>query len=84
MLCRGADRLSPTAWARLLAGLERGDNDRGEVGSAWLVGQELRGVYAAPDLADGRRRLTDVLIRCAFAEVPELTRCSALTGRSGM
>jgi transposase len=74
LLRRGAERLSPTAWRRLLLGLELGDNHRGEVAVAWLVAQDLRGVYAARDLPDARRRLTDVLIRCAFAGVPELER----------
>ena len=48
VLRRGADNLSQTAWARLLAGIEAGD-ERGQVANAWVAPQELRAIYCCRD-----------------------------------
>jgi hypothetical protein len=37
----GAENLTTTAWGRLLAGIEAGD-ERGQVAAAWVAAQELR------------------------------------------
>lgn len=73
VLLRGAEHLSERSYARLLAGLEAGDPDR-EVAAAWIACQELRRVYAAPDLHRARRRLERFYWACADSTVPELHR----------
>jgi transposase len=73
VLQRGAEHLSPTAYGRLLAGLDVGD-PRGEVAAAYIAGQELRHLYAAPDTDRARRRLHTFYQACAAPGVPELER----------
>ena len=46
VLRRGAENLSTHAWARLLAGIEAGD-EHGQVAAAWVAAQELRAIYPA-------------------------------------
>jgi transposase len=73
MLLRGAEDLTPKAYARLLAGLDAGDPD-GEVAAAYIACQELRHLYTAPDLDRARRRLHTFHEACAWPGVPELER----------
>jgi transposase len=73
VLLRGAENLTPKAYARLLAGLDAGDPNR-EVTAAYIACQELRHLYAAPDLDRARRRLHTFYEACARPGVPELER----------
>jgi transposase len=74
LLRRAPETLSELAWARLVTGLALGD-PAGEVTTAWMAAHELRYLYRrGQDLPDARRRLHDVLQRCAFSDVPELHR----------
>jgi len=73
VLLRGAENLTEHAYGRLLAGLDAGD-PAGHVAAAWIAAQELRHVYAAPDLDRARRRLHRFYTACAHPEIPELTR----------
>jgi transposase len=73
VLLRGAENLTHRAYARLLAGLDAGDPD-GHVAAAWIAAQQLRHVYAAPDLDRARRRLHAFYTACAHPDIPELTR----------
>lgn len=73
ILLRGAENLTVGAYTRLLAGLEAGDPN-GEVGAAYIACQQLRHVYAAPDLDRARRRLQRFYWACADPGVPELER----------
>jgi transposase len=73
VLQRGAEHLSPNAYGRLLAGLDVGD-PRGEVAAAYIACQELRHLYAAPDIDRARRRLHTFYQACAAPGVPELER----------
>jgi transposase len=79
-LLRGHERLTTHAWERMLAGLDAGDAGQ-QVARAWIAKEELRRVYAAHDLPDARRRLTDFYLHCAFAETPELTRLARTISR---
>ncbi len=73
VLLRGHERLTARAWDRLLAGLDAGDAGQ-QVARTWIGKEELRRVYAAHDLPDARRRLTDFYLHCTFSEAPELQR----------
>jgi transposase len=73
LLRRRADRLTPTAWSRLLAGLELGDRDA-QIGRAWIAAQDLRLIYAAGDRARAEQRLHRWLTFCADTDIPELHR----------
>jgi len=73
VLLRGAENHSASSYRRLLAGLDAGDPD-GEVAAAYIACQELRHLYAAPDLAEARRRLQTFYWACARPGVPELER----------
>jgi transposase len=73
VLLRGAENLTPSAYRRLLAGLDAGDPN-GEVAAAYIACQELRHLYGAPDLAEARRRLQTFYWACARLGVPELER----------
>jgi transposase len=73
VLLRGAENLTERAYARLLAGLDAGDPD-GEVAAAYIACQELRHLYAAPDLDRARRRLYVFYQACARPGLPELER----------
>jgi hypothetical protein len=48
VLRRGAEHLSTHAWARLLAGIEAGD-EHGQVAADWVAAQELRAIYGCRD-----------------------------------
>lgn len=73
LLLRGAENLTERAYARLLGGLDAGDPD-GAVAAAYIACQELRHLYAAPDLDRARRRLHTFYQACAAPGVPELER----------
>jgi transposase len=73
ILLRGAENLTANAYARLIAGLDAGDPNR-EVAAAYIACQELRHLYAAPDLHRARRRLHTFYEACALPGVPELER----------
>ncbi|MDQ1721411.1 MAG: transposase [Pseudonocardiales bacterium] len=73
LLRRRADRLTPTAWSRLLAGLDAGDREA-QIGSAWIAAQDLRLIYQARGRADAEQRLHRWLTFCADTEIPELHR----------
>ncbi len=73
VLLRGAENLTAKAYRRLLAGLDAGDPD-GPGAAAWIACQELRHVYATPDLDRARRRLDRFYWACALPGVAELER----------
>lgn len=73
VLRRGADKLTEHAWARLLAGIEAGD-DHGQVAAAWVAAQELRAIYRCRDRQQAAVRLYDWTITCLDSGVAELTR----------
>jgi transposase len=80
VLRRRADRLTPSAMARLDAALAAGDPD-GEVSVAWWAAQHLCLAYAKTDLADGRvhaDRLIDDFLDCPVPEVARLGRTLAV------
>lgn len=72
VLLRGAENLTAKAYRRLLAGLDAGNPD-GHVAAAYLACQELRHVYAAPDL-NRARRLDRFYWACALPGVAEPAR----------
>jgi transposase len=72
LLLTHPDKLSPRAWAKLIAGAETGDRS-GHVQAAWVAVQHLRAVYAAPDLPAARRALVRFYTHVAdHHQVPEL------------
>ncbi len=73
VLLRGAEKHTPSSFARLLAGLDAGDSS-GQVAKVWIALQDLRHVYGAVSLDQARHRLHRFYWRCATADVPELTR----------
>lgn len=73
VLRRGAEHLSPHAWARLLTSLEGGDVDA-QVSTAWIVAQDLRLIYRSRDRAQAEHRLFAWLLCCADSGIPELRR----------
>lgn len=73
VLRRGHERLTDTAWERLLTGLDVGDVD-GQVAAAWIAAQDLRLIYRAKDRAAAERKLHRWLEHCADADLPELRR----------
>jgi Transposase len=73
VLRRGAEHLTDTAWARLLAGIEAGD-DNGQVAAAWVAAQELRAIYRCGDRHQAAARLYDWTVTCIDSGVPELRR----------
>lgn len=80
VLRRRADRLGPSASARLDAALAAGDPD-GEVTVAWWAAQQLCLAYANTDLAAGRARadrLIDDFLDCPVPEVARLGRTLAV------
>jgi hypothetical protein len=64
ILLRGAENLTPKAYARMLAGLDAGDPN-GEVAAAYIACRQLRHLYTAPDLARARARLYTFYQACA-------------------
>jgi len=73
VLLRGAEKHTPSSFARLLAGIDAGD-DGGQVAKVWIALQDLRHVYGAVSLDQAQHRLHRFYWRCATADVPELTR----------
>jgi transposase len=73
VLRRGAEHLTATAWARLLAGIEAGD-EHGQVAAAWVAAQELRAIYRCRDRDHAAARLYDWTVFCIDSHVPELGR----------
>ena len=73
VLRRGAEHLSTHAWARLLAGIEAGD-EHGQVAAAWVAAQELRAIYGCRDRDRAAGRLYDWTVMCIDSQVPELGR----------
>jgi transposase len=69
----GAERLSTHPWARLLAGIEAGD-EHGQVAAAWVAAQELRAIYGCRDRDRAAGRLYDWTVMCIDSQVPELGR----------
>ena len=73
VLRRGAEHLSTHGWARLLAGIEAGD-EHGQVAAAWVAAQELRAIYGCRDRDRAAGRLYDWTVMCIDSQVPELGR----------
>jgi transposase-like protein len=73
LLRRGHDHHSEKSWARMLAGLDAGD-DREQVGRAWIAAQELRLLYREPTRDQAERRLLRWFTAVADHEIPELVR----------
>jgi transposase len=73
VLRRGHERLTDTAWERLLAGLDVGDVD-GQVAATWIAAQDLRLIYRSRDRATAEKKMHRWLEHCADADVPELRR----------
>jgi transposase len=73
VLRRGAENLSEHAWARLLAGIEAGD-DHGQVAKAWVAAQELRAIYRCRDHQHAAARLYDWTVMCIDSGIPEIAR----------
>jgi transposase len=73
VLRRSADNLSEHAWARLLAGIEAGD-ERGQVAAAWVAAQELRAIYHCRDADQAAQRLYHWTVYCIDSGVTELRR----------
>jgi hypothetical protein len=57
VLRRDAENLSTHAWARLLTGIEAGD-EHGQVAAAWVAAQELRAIYHCRDQDQAPRAST--------------------------
>jgi transposase len=76
VLRRGHERLTDTAWERLLVGLDVGDVD-GQVAAAWIAAQDLRLIYRSRDRASAEKKLHRWLEHCADAGVPELHRLAS-------
>lgn len=80
LLRRRADRLSPSAIARLDAALSAGDPDC-EVSVAWWCARQVTLGYASMDLAAARRhaeQTIDTLLDCPVPEIRRLGRTLAL------
>jgi transposase len=73
LLHRGAEHLTDTARARLEAALQAGD-PQWEITVAWHCAQQLRAVYHADDLADGRQRARQLLTSLPSCPIPEIAR----------
>jgi transposase len=70
---RGAEKLSARALARIDAALQAGDPDW-DLTIAWAAAQQLRSVYHAPTLEEGRRRAEQVLASLPSCPIPEVAR----------
>lgn len=73
LLSRGHDHHTEKSWARMLSGLDAGD-DRQQVGRAWIAAQELRLLYREPSRDRAERRLLRWFTAIAEHEIPELVR----------
>jgi transposase len=84
LLRRRADRLSPSAIARLDAALSAGDPDC-EVSVAWWCAQQVTLGYASMDLAAARRhaeQTIDTLLDCPVPESAGLVARSPCGARN--
>ncbi len=73
LLRRGHDRHSEHSWARMLIGLDAGDDDQ-QVARAWIAAQDLRLIYQAKTRAQAERRLLAWFTAVAAHEIPEPMR----------
>jgi transposase len=73
LLRRGVEHHSDRSWARMLIGLETGDDDQ-QIGRAWIAAQELRLLYRETTRERAETRLLAWFTSIAEHEVPELTR----------
>ena len=73
LLRRGHDHHSEHSWARMLIGLDAGDDDQ-QVARAWIAAQDLRLIYQAKTRAQAERRLLAWFTAVAAHEIPELMR----------
>jgi transposase len=74
VLRRAAEHLTPTAWGRLLAGLDAGD-DGEQIAMTWIAAQDLRLIYQrGTDRDQAQRRLLRWFTDNADHEIPELLR----------
>jgi transposase len=73
VLRRGAEQLTNTGWARMLAGIDAGDQG-GHVAASWVTAQELRAIYRCRDRDQAASRLYDWIVFCVNSGVPELHR----------
>jgi transposase len=73
VLRRGAEHLTDTGWARLMAGIDAGDQG-GHVAASWVAAQELRAIYRCRDRDQAATRLYDWTVFCIDSGVPELRR----------
>ena len=73
VLRRGAENLTEHAWARLLSGVEAGDDD-GQVAKAWVAAQELRAIYGCRDRDQAAARLYGWTVFCIDSGVAEIAR----------
>jgi hypothetical protein len=70
---RAAEYLTTTAWARLLARTEAGD-EAGQVAAAWVAAQELRAICRCRDRDHAAQRLYDWTVTCIDSGVLEIGR----------
>ena|SRR6516165_6168304 len=70
---RSPEHLTATAWTRLLAGIEAGD-EHGQVAAAWVAAQELRAIYRSVDVGQATKRLYEWTLFCIDSQIPELGR----------
>ncbi len=70
---RGFEHHTERSWARLLAGLQAGDEDQ-QVGRAWIAAQDLRRIYRCRSRAEAERHLLAWFTAIAEHEIPELVR----------
>ncbi len=73
ILRRSAENLTEHAWARLLAGIDAGD-DHGQVANAWVAAQELRAMYRCRDRDQAAARLYDWTVFCIDSGVAQIAR----------
>jgi transposase len=73
VLRRGAEHLTDTGWARLMAGIDAGDQG-GHVAASWVAAQELRAIFRCRDRDQAASRLYDWTVFCIDSGVPELRR----------
>lgn len=73
LLRRGHQHHSAKSWDRMLAGLDRGDDNQ-QIGRAWIAAQELRLLYREPTRARAERSLLRWFTLVADNEIPELLR----------
>jgi hypothetical protein len=72
------DHHTDRSWARLLAGLDAGDTDDGQLARTWIAAQDLRLIFHCPDQARSGQALSRWMIYCADSKIPELTRLTTI------